>query len=81
MKSSIRISPGWIGSIRSALVVVDKFDIFCTSFSPYKTESPLRVDANAVLATSIADESLQPISRRDPEVFEVFRRVDQLEFS
>ena len=31
MKSSIRISPGWNGSIMSVSVVVDEFDIFCTS--------------------------------------------------
>src|SRR5699024_890407 len=79
MKSSIRISPGWIGSIRSVSVVVDEFDIFCTSINPDEAETPLRVHADAVLATTVTDEPLQAVPRRDPEVLDVPRGVDQLE--
>src|SRR5699024_10071188 len=49
MKSSIRISPGWIGSIRPRSVVVDEFDIVRTSLSPHEAKPPLRIDADAVL--------------------------------
>lgn len=55
MKSFIRISPGWIGSIRSS-VIVDEFDIVRTALSPDEAETPLRVDPDSVLPTAIADE-------------------------
>jgi hypothetical protein len=64
MKSSITISPGWIGSIRSASVVVDEFDIICTSISPDEADTPLRVHTDAVLSASVADETLQLIPGR-----------------
>src|SRR5690625_1583920 len=79
MKSSIRISPGWIGSIRSLSVVVDEFDIVRTSISPDEAETPLRVDADAVLSASVADQTLQVVARRGPGVLDILRRVDQLE--
>lgn len=41
-----------MGSIQSLSVVVDKFDIRRTAISPYKTDSPLRIDSNAVLAAT-----------------------------
>src|SRR5699024_10737247 len=55
MKSSIRISPGWIGSIRTASVVVEELDIFRTSIAPHEAEPPLRVHTAAVLPAPIAD--------------------------
>src|SRR5690625_2545166 len=79
MKSSIRISPGWIGSIRSVSVVVDEFDIVRTSISPDEAETPLRVHSDAVLSTTIPDEAFQAVPRWDPQVLDVLRRVDQLE--
>jgi len=79
MKSSIRISPGWIGSIRSVSVVVDEFDIFRTFLSPDEAETPLRVHADAVLPASVSDQTLQAVAWRDPEVLDILRRVDQLE--
>src|SRR5699024_5670880 len=79
MKSSIRISPGWIGSIRSLSVVGDEFDIVRTSISPDETETPLRVHADAVLPASVADQTLQPVARRDPEILDILRRMDQFQ--
>jgi len=58
-------------------VVVDEFDIVCTFLSPDEAETPLRVDADAVLPAPIADETLQAIARRDPEVLDILRRMDQ----
>jgi len=46
-------------------VVVDEFDIIRTSFMPGEAESPLGVDPNAVLATSITSQSLEPVTRWD----------------
>jgi len=75
----MRISPGWIGSIRSVSVVVDEFDIFCTSISPDEADPPLRVHTNAVLSTTVADEPLQSVPRRYPEILDVPGGMDQLE--
>src|SRR5690625_5333456 len=79
MKSSIRISPGWIGSIRSVSVVVDEFDIVRTSISPDEAETSLRVDADDVLSASVAEQTLKVVARRGPGVLEIHRSVDQLE--
>jgi len=79
MKSSIRISPGWIGSIRSVSVVVDEVDIFRTFLSPDEAETPLRVHADAVLSASVADQRLESVAWRDPEVLDILSRMDQLE--
>ncbi len=61
------------------MVVDDEFDFIRASFSPDEAETPLRIDANAVLSTTVADEPLQPVPRRDSQVLDVVRRMDQLE--
>ena len=61
-------------------MVVDKFDTFCTSISPDEADAPLRIDPDTVLPATIADQPLQPITRRDPEVLDILRRMDQFEF-
>jgi hypothetical protein len=66
--------------MRSISAVVDEFDIFCTSISPHEAEPPLRVHADAVLTTTVAHQSLEPIPRRDPQIFELLRGVDEFEF-
>ncbi|GAB3565195.1 hypothetical protein GCM10027344_24900 [Spelaeicoccus albus] len=48
-------------------MVVDEFDTVRTSRSPDDAQTPLRIDADAVLTTTITDEPLQAISRRDPQ--------------
>ncbi|GAB3582847.1 hypothetical protein GCM10027579_13270 [Calidifontibacter terrae] len=75
----MRISPGWIGSIRSVSVIVDEFDIVRSSLSPDEAETPLRIHADAVLTTSVTDEPFQAVPWRDPEVLDILRRMDQLE--
>jgi len=52
-------------------VVVDELDIIRTSFMPGEAESPLGVDPNAVLATSIASQPLKPVARWDAQVFDI----------
>src|SRR5690625_1415640 len=79
MKSSIRISPGWMGSIRSSSVVFDEFDIFRTSISPDEAEPPLRAHADAVLSATVTDEKHQSVPGRDPKVVDILRCMDQLE--
>src|SRR5690606_5217963 len=81
MKSSIRISPGWIGSIRSASVIVDEFDIFRTSISPDETDPPLRIHPDAVLTATVTGQLLQPVPWRDPQVVDILCRMNQLELA
>jgi hypothetical protein len=60
-------------------VVIDEFDIFCTSISPDEAETPLRVHPDAVLTTTITSQQLQTVPWRDPEIVHILRRMDQLE--
>ena len=81
MKSSMRISPGWIGSMRSVSVIVDEFDIFSPSLTPHEAYPPLSVHSNTVLPPTIAGESLQPIARRDAQILQAPSRVKLLELA
>lgn len=62
-------------------VVVDDFDIFCTSVLPNETDPPLVIDADTVLALSVTLELFQAIARWDAEIFDRNRCVEQLQFS
>src|SRR5690606_26762915 len=81
MKSSIRISPGWIGSIRSASVIVDEFDILRTSISPDEADPLLGIHPDTVLTATVSDQPLQPVPRRDRQILGILRRVDELELA
>lgn len=72
MKSSMRISSGWTGSIKSVSAVVDELDIYRTSISPDKAESPLRVHANTVLPTPVANKPFQTVAWRNPKILNTF---------
>lgn len=78
MRSSIRVSPGWIGSIKSPSAVVNEFDTLSTSLSPAETETPLRIHADAVLSTTVTDQPFQVVPQGNPEIFDILSRVDQL---
>jgi hypothetical protein len=52
-----------------------------TTLLPNETNTPLIVDADAVLAGSIAFEALQPICRRDSKVVENDRPIEQTQLS
>ncbi len=61
-------------------MVVDGFDIFCTSISPDETDAPLHVYANAVLTTTVASRLLQTVTRGDAKIFDILRGVVQFSF-
>jgi hypothetical protein len=46
-------------------MIVDYFDIIRVTFSPFEANSPLFIDANAVLTLPIASQHLEPIPRRN----------------
>ena len=63
----------------SVSVVVDEFDIFRTSISPDKTDTPLCVHADAVLASAVSRQPLQPIAWRNSEILYDVGGVNELE--
>jgi len=50
------------------------------SARPVKANPPLIVDANGVLLHAITPQLLQSIRRRLPQVFDLFRSIDDYEF-
>jgi hypothetical protein len=54
-------------------VVIHDFDVFRSGRRPTKTQTPLFVDADAVLARPIAFQSLKTITRRNPQVVQPCR--------
>jgi hypothetical protein len=50
-------------AISRSLVVVHDFDRVNVAVSPLKANSPLIVDANAVLPPAVALQAFQPVSR------------------
>jgi len=51
-------------------VVVHDFDVLRTSRRPAKADTPLIVDANTVLAGSIALQCFKPVSRWNPQIIQ-----------
>jgi hypothetical protein len=85
MKSSSRIEPGGIGaSFRLGMgrsVVIDDLDVVRVAIDPAETQAELLVDADAVLANTVAMQGLQPVAGRDAQVFEPHGRVQEVELA
>jgi len=60
-------------------VVVDDLDVPGVTPRPAEADPPLVVDSDAVLALSIALERLEPVSRRDLEILERLRSIQDEE--
>jgi hypothetical protein len=61
-------------------VIINDLDLAPVAIMPYKTDPPLVVDSNAVLALPIADELLEPVSRGNPEILQRLRVVQHARF-
>ena len=62
-------------------MVVDDLDVMRVAGPPSKTDSPLSVDANAVLSSTITFQLLESVRRRNAEVVECRRRIQHSELS
>jgi hypothetical protein len=62
-------------------VIVYDLDLVSVTLAPTKANSPLVVDADAVLALSVACQFLQSIARKTGEVFERFSAIQLVQFS
>jgi hypothetical protein len=60
-------------------VVINNLDLKGVAVAPPKTDPPLVVDTNAMLAGAIAFELLQAVTGRDAEVFELLGGVHDAE--
>lgn len=58
-------------------MVVDEFDVGGPAGAPGEADAPLVVDADAVLAGSVAGQFLQSVTRRYPQVIDVLGRIDE----
>jgi hypothetical protein len=54
------------------LVVVRDFDLVRVTVIPHKADPKLVVDSNCVLFPALAFETMEPICRRNPQIFESF---------
>src|SRR5665213_2514378 len=80
-KSSISTSPGvGLASRASLSVIVADFDIFRLSFLPSKTDSPLLVDPDGILAISVTRQKLQPVAGRDTQIVQMAGGVQHTQF-
>lgn len=57
-------------------MIVRYLDIVCISFKPAEADTPLVVDADAMLTSAIANEAFQPICRRDAQIVQAFRDIE-----
>ena len=57
-------------------MVVNDLNPFWTSVAPLEADTPLIINSDTVLPCSITAQTLKPVARRNPEVFETTRSVD-----
>ena len=62
-------------------MIIRDFHVVSVAVFPTETDAPLLVDANAVLAVTVAPESFQTISGGNTEVLQVGGRVQHQEFT
>ena len=72
MKSSRRISPGWIGSSRfdgfivislGVLVVIHNLNVMRIAVTPGEADAPLAMDSNAIRPRPVAFQQFKLVSR------------------
>jgi hypothetical protein len=61
-------------------VVVHDLDVVSIAVLPPKANAPLIVDPDTVLAPSVARQLLQAIRRRNPEIVQNFRSIQNQQF-
>ena len=62
-------------------MVINNFNLVGVPVQPHKTNSPLIVDANAVLTSAIAAQSFQSIARWDAQEIQRGRSVQLLQLA
>lgn len=57
-------------------MVVNDLNPFWTSFAPPEADTPLIVDSDTVLARATTAQTLEPVARRNPEIFQTARSIN-----
>lgn len=57
-------------------MVVNDLNPFWTSFAPPEADTPLIIDSDTVLSSTITAQTLEAVTRRNPEVFQTARGVN-----
>ena len=57
-------------------MVVNDLNPFWTSVAPLEADTPLIVDSDTVLPRTITAQTLESVTRRNPEVFQTARSVN-----
>lgn len=78
MKSSRRISPGWIGSssfdgfivISRVLVVIHNFNVMRIAVTPREADAPLVIDSNAIRPRAVALQRFKLIPWRHAKILQ-----------
>jgi hypothetical protein len=52
-------------------MVVDDFNVFRSSINPAETDTPLGVDPDGMLSSSVPTQRLQPVAGRNPQVLQI----------
>ena len=61
-------------------MIVHNLHFVRVSVPPFEADSPLLVDADAVLPLSVPFQGFQPVSRWHPKILEANRSVQKLQF-
>ena len=62
-------------------MVVDDLDLLGALTCPTESDAVALIDPDAVLATAVATEALEPIARRSSQVIEKGRRLDLVQLA
>ncbi len=62
-------------------MIIDDFDVIGIAVLPDKTDAPLVIDADAVLARTVPGQFLEPIRRRYTQVVQRLRSVEHSQLS
>jgi len=61
-------------------MIIDDLDLICIAVTPLEADSPLVVDANAVLAGAIPYQLLEVVPWRNAKVFQCLGSVQKQQF-
>ena len=57
-------------------MVVNDLNPFWTSVAPLEADTPLIIDSDTVLPRTVTAQTLEPVARRNPEVFQTTRSIN-----
>ena len=62
-------------------MIIDNFNIVDVPVASSKTDTPLPVDANAVLTFTVPVQSFKMIARRNPQGLQIYDRLKHIQFT